>query len=207
MGGQGQGPENRSVGSRVKEKFLSLNRLSQAATVLALPVAVVGTLASLAALSPSPKPSPTSTTVPVVASTTSNEQPSAVDSASDGIPSADLGSWGGFVRQVNGLTERFIINLMQGSSGNTVGTFSNQTANCQGTVILNGDTTVTLNGNDVQAADLNLETTQDPNNTCTPSVEAYVASSDGKTLVYEVVTAGTLQGSFQNPLAIGDLSH
>ncbi|HEY6314624.1 MAG TPA: aminotransferase class IV [Streptosporangiaceae bacterium] len=132
---------------------------------------------------------------------------SAETTSQGGIPSLDLGSWGGFVQQNNGATERFILNLSQGTPGSDVGSFSNQTANCQGTVSLNGVTTVTLNGTSLPAADLNLETTQNPGNSCTSSVEAYVASANGSTLVFEIVTAGTLQGSFQDPLSLGDLTH
>lgn len=144
---------------------------------------------------------------------TTPTNPAAVSSApaattSQGsIPSQDLGSWGGFVQQNNGATERFILNLSQGTPGNNVGSFSNQTANCQGTVSLNGVTTVTLSGTSMPAADLNLETTQNPGNACTSSVEVYVASANGSTLVFEIVTAGTVQGSFQDPLALGDLTH
>jgi hypothetical protein len=124
-----------------------------------------------------------------------------------GIPSLDLGSWGGFLKQNNGLTERFVVNLAQGTAGSNVGSFSNQTADCQGSVILNGETTVTLNGASVPAADLDLETTQNPQGACTSSAEAFVASSNGSILVFEVVTAGTAQGSFQDPLSLGDLTH
>ncbi len=76
-------------------------------------------------------------------------------------------------------TESETATVIQGGPGQLVGTFSNQTANCQGAVFLNGDTSVTLRGQNVPAADL----------------------------VYEVITAGTLQGSFQSPLALGDLTH
>jgi hypothetical protein len=34
-----------------------------------------------------------------------------------------------------------------------------------------------------------------------------VASATGTDLVYEVVTAGSDQGSFQSPLALGSLTH
>jgi hypothetical protein len=183
------------------------------ATVLALPVGVLGTLASLAALGggitpkPTPAPSTPVASVPVAAATPATPSGSTAGSTQGGIPSADLGSWGGFVKQNNGLTERFLLNLTQGGPGQQVGTFSNQTANCQGSVFLNGDTTVTMNGQSVPAADLDLETTEDPGGDCTSSVEAYVASVTGADLVYEVVTAGSVQGSFQSPLALGDLTH
>ena len=181
--------------------------------MLALPVGVLGTLASLAALGGgiNPKPTPTPSTpvasVPVAAATSATTSSSTPASTQSGIPSADLGSWGGFVKQNNGDTERFLLNLTQGGPGQQVGTFSNQTANCQGNVFLNGDTSVTLSGQAVPAADLDLETTQDPAGDCTQSVEAYVASVTGTQLVYEVITAGTFQGSFQSPLALGDLTH
>ena len=144
------------------------------------------------------------TSSPAVVST---PQPSAADTSQGDIPAEDLGSWGGFVKQVNGLTERLLINLNQGTPGSNVGTFSNQTANCQGTISLNGRTTVTIDGGSVPAADLNLITTQDPDNDCSQTAEAFAASTNGSVLVYEVVTAGTAQGTLQNPLALGDLSH
>jgi hypothetical protein len=122
------------------------------------------------------------------------------------VPSLVLGSWGGFI-DGSGVEQRFIINLAQGSPGGNVGSFNNQTANCQGTVFLNGTTTVTLDGASVPAADLDLETTQNPGGTCVSSAEAYVASANGSTLVLEIVTEGTMQGSFQDPLAEGDLTH
>jgi len=206
-------PRNRSVGSNLKRKFLGLERWAQVATVLALPVAALGTLASLAALGggitpkPTPAPSTPVASVPVAAATPATSSGSTPAGSQSGIPSADLGSWGGFVKQNNGLTERFLLNLTQGGPGQQVGTFSNQTANCQGQVFLNGDTTVTMSGQTVPAADLDLETTQDPAGDCTSSVEAYVASVTGTDLVYEVVTAGGVQGSFQSPLALGDLTH
>ncbi len=204
--------QNRSVGANVKRKFLGLDRWAQVATVLALPVGVLGTLASLAALGGStPKPTPTPSTpvasVPVAAATSVTASSSTPASTQNGIPNADLGSWGGFVKQNNGLTERFLLDLTQGGPGQQVGTFSNQTANCQGEVFLNGDTSVTMSGQTVPAADLDLETTQDPSGDCTASVEAYVASATGSALVYEVVTAGSDQGSFQSPLALGNLTH
>ena len=34
-----------------------------------------------------------------------------------------------------------------------------------------------------------------------------MASVTGTDLVYEVVTAGSVQGSFQSPLALGNLTH
>jgi hypothetical protein len=34
-----------------------------------------------------------------------------------------------------------------------------------------------------------------------------VASVTGTDLVYEVITAGSVQGSFQSPLALADLTH
>ena len=64
-----------------------------------------------------------------------------------------------------------------------------------------------MSGQTVPAADLDLETTQNPTGVCVTSVEAYVASVTGASLVYEVITAGTFQGSFQSPLALGDLTH
>lgn len=213
MNGPDQQPGNRSVGSSVKQKFLGLDRWAQVATVLALPVAALGTLASLAALGGgmTPKPTPTPSTpvasVPVAATTPATPAGSTPASTQTGMPSADLGSWGGFVKQNNGVTERFLLNLTQGGPGQQVGTFSNQTANCQGDVFLNADTSVTMSGQTVPAADLDLETTQNPAGVCTTSVEAYVASVTGANLVYEVITAGTFQGSFQSPLALGDLTH
>lgn len=214
---QGHDPENPSAIGRFTKTFKGLDKWAQWAAILALPLIAVGSLASIAALNNPPKPLPTQSASPVQsASPIQSASPAPVSSASSsaaggsgqgGIPSADLGSWGGLVKQANGATERFIINLTQGVPGNSVGTFSNQTAPCQGTILLNGDTTVTLDGASVPAADLDLETTQNPDNICAPSVEAYVASADGSELVYEVVTAGTLQGSFESPLAIGDLSH
>lgn len=207
----GGGPRNRSVGASVKQRFLGLDRWAQVATVLALPVAALGTIASLAALgggiTPKPTPSTPVPSVPVAVTTPATVSSSTPASTQNGIPSADLGSWGGFVRQNNGLTERFLLTLTQGGPGQQVGTFSNQTANCQGEVFLNGDTTVTMSGQTVPAADLDLETTQDPAGDCTSSVEAYVASVTGSDLVYEVITAGSVQGSFQSPLALGNLSH
>lgn len=122
------------------------------------------------------------------------------------VPSADLGTWGGFLNS-GGVEQRFILNLAQGSPGGNVGSFSNQTENCQGTVFLNGVTTVTLNGASVPAADLDLETTQNPGDACVSSAEAYVASPNGSALVLEIVTAGTTQGSFQDPLGVANLSH
>ena len=123
-----------------------------------------------------------------------------------GIPSLDLGTWGGFL-QGNGISERVIVNLVQGAPASQVGSFSNQTYNCQGTVFLNGDTTVTMNGSSAPAVDLNLETTQNPDGACVSSAEAIAASTDGRTLVVEIVTAGAAQGSIQNPLAQGNLTH
>lgn len=122
------------------------------------------------------------------------------------VPAADLGTWGGFLN-AGGVEQRFILNLAQGSPGSNVGSFNNQTENCQGTVFLNGVTTVTLNGASVPAADLDLETTQNPGNACVSSAEAYVASPNGSALVLEIVTAGTTQGSFQDPLGVANLSH
>ena len=163
----------RSAGLR--QRFLDLNRWAQLATVLALPVALLGTLASLAALGGgiNPKPTPAPST-PVAFGRSSWPCPPRSPAArrpvpQTGIPSADLGSWGGFVKQNNGLTERFLLNLTQGGPGQQVGTFSNQTANCQGEVFLNGDTSVTISGQTVPAADLDLETTQDPAGDCTTS--------------------------------------
>jgi hypothetical protein len=138
---------------------------------------------------------------------TSTAPPTTSPAASQGsVPSADLGTWGGFLDS-GGLEQRFILNLAQGSPGGNVGSFNNQTENCQGTVFLNGVTTVTLNGASVPAADLDLETTQNPGNACVSSAEAYVASPNGGALVLEIVTAGTTQGSFQDPLAVANLSH
>jgi len=212
MGNPGRATGNRSVFSAVKHKYLSLDRWAQLATVLALPVAVLGTLASLAALNPGhgpANPAPAASTPAAVApppAVVSTPQPPAAATSQGSIPAEDLGSWGGFVKQVNGLTERMLINLNQGTPGSNVGTFSNQTANCEGTITLNGRTVVTMNGSSVPAADLNLITTQDPDNDCSQTAEAYVASN-GSILAYEVVTAGTVQGTLQSPLAGGNLSH
>jgi hypothetical protein len=209
MSKQGENPSNPTVLGRARNRYRNLDRWAQLATIIGLPVAVVGTLASVAALglSSNPKPSPSPSLVITSVAPVSQTSSAAPTASQSGIPSQDLGSWGGFVNQNNGLTERFVMNLSQGSPGGQVGTFSNQTLNCQGTILLNGITTVTLSGAAVPAADLNLQTTQDPNGACTQSVEAYVASADGRTLVMEVVTAGTAQGGLQNPLAVGDLSH
>jgi hypothetical protein len=174
--------------------------------LLALILTYVGTAAGLhwPPFSQSAAPRPATGQLSNVTAKQASATPS---SQGGGVPPNDLGSWGGTVRQVNGLTERFIMNLQQGTPGSRVGTFSNQTANCQGDIVLNGQTTVTLNGTGVPAADLNLETTQNSNGACVSSVEAYVASADGTTLVYEVITAGTTQGSLQDPLAVADLTH
>ena len=122
------------------------------------------------------------------------------------IPSLDLGTWGGFL-QGGGLSERLLVNLVQGTPSSNVGSFTDQTSNCQGTIFLNGDTTVTTNGTSVPAIDLNLETTQNPGGACLSTYEAIAWSSDGSTLVFEIVTAGSEQGSVQNPLLLGDLTH
>lgn len=123
-----------------------------------------------------------------------------------GIPSPDLGTWGGFL-QGSGLNERFLVNLVQGTTSSDVGSFSDQTSNCQGTIFLYGDTTVTENGTSVPAVDLDLETTQNPGGVCLSSYEAIAWSSVSNTLVFEIVTAGPNQGSVQNPLLLGNLTH
>jgi hypothetical protein len=64
-----------------------------------------------------------------------------------------------------------------------------------------------MSGQTVPAADLDLETTQHPAGACVTSAEAYVAPVTGANLFYEVITAGTFQGSFQSPLALGNLAH
>jgi hypothetical protein len=214
MSEHNQNPSNDSLMARASEKYKGLDRWAQVATILAVPLIAVGSFASMAALNPSnPKPSPPSsvsftpqTPSQEVSTASPTQSPSATDSES-GIPAADLGSWGGFLRQDNGLTERIIMNLNQGAAGDEVGTFSNQTANCQGAIYLNGDTEVTLSGVPEPAADLDLETTQNPGDVCTPSAEVYIASANGSTLVLDVVTEGTAQGSLEDPLAVADLTH
>jgi hypothetical protein len=148
--------------------------------------------------------SPPTTSAPTTSAATSSA-PTATN-GQGGIPSLDLGTWGGFL-QGSGISERVIINLFQGKDASDVGSFSNQTFNCQGAIFLNGDTTVTMNGTSAPAIDLNLETTQNPAGACVSSAEAVAASSDGNTLVFEIVTAGSAQGTIQNPLAGGNLTH
>jgi hypothetical protein len=121
-----------------------------------------------------------------------------------GIPAQDLGSWGGELFQDNGITARFILNLSNaGSPGSLtpVGTFDNQTGNCQGNVLFNG---VTSNA----VVDLNLETTQNPTGVCVSSSEVLVQlAPNGVALNLSIIVAGSVQGSPASPLATAVLEH
>jgi len=191
----------RSPYTRAKRKYLSLDRWAQWATVLALPVALLGTLASLAALS-GPGPASSNSSV----SSISSSSPASPTSYRGNIPSQDLGSWSGPINEGTA-TFRLIMNIHEGTAGDVVGTFNNPTLDCQGTIQLNGTTSVMLNGAIVPAADVNLDATQNQFNSCVQTVEAYIASASGTRLAYAVITAEGNQGSFENPLAFGYLTH
>ena len=201
MSEQGRDPKAESPYARVKRRYLSLDRWAQLATVLALPVALLGTLASLAALGGSGSTSRNSTV-----SSNSSSSPASQTSSQGSIPTQDLGSWSGPINE-GATTFHLIMNINEGTAGGVVGTFNNPTLDCQGTIQLNGITSVTLNGATTPAADVNLDATQNQFNDCVQTVEAYIASTSGTELAYAVITAEGSQGSFENPLAFGDLTH
>jgi hypothetical protein len=99
------------------------------------------------------------------------------------------------------------MNRQEGAVGGVIGTFNNPTLDCQGSIQLNGVTSVVLNGVSVPAADVNLDATQNQFNGCVQTVEAYIASTSGTELAYAVIAAEGVQGSFENPIAFGYLAH
>ena len=183
-----------------KKRYLSLDRWAQWATVLALPVGVLGTLASLAALGGSRPALSSSTVAP------SSSSPASPTSNRGSIPSRDLGSWSGLIKE-DATTFHLIMNIQEGAVGGVIGTFNNPTLDCQGSIQLNGVTSVVLNGVSVPAADVNLDATQNQFNGCVQTVEAYIASTSGTELAYAVIAAEGVQGSFENPIAFGYLAH
>jgi hypothetical protein len=220
MSEQSPNPRDSSVFSRAKGKYDGWSRWVQIATI-ASPVAVVIAAILPIELTSHPgagRPSPgdhisLSSSTPVAStpapptpgpSISSVSSPAAAATGQAGIPSGDLGTWGGQVAQSNGITDRFFLNLNQSGtpgSSNAVGTFNNQTGDCQGNVFLDG-----VSGGTLVA--LRLETTQNPEGDCVPSAEADVElAQSGTALDYEIVTAGTSQGTLQSPLAEGSLFH
>jgi hypothetical protein len=205
---QGRDPNAGSPYARVKRTYLRLDRWAQWATVLALPVALLGTLASLAAVGGSGSTSSNSTVSSNSSSSPASQTSSqgSIPAGQGSIPTQDLGSWSGPVNE-GATTFRLIMNLNEGTVGSVVGTFNSPTLDCQGTIQLNGITSVILNGATTPAADVNLDATQNQVNGCVQTVEAYIASTSGTDLAYAVITAEGNQGSFENPLAFGDLTH
>ncbi len=130
----------------------------------------------------------------------SSASPVASSAEPSGIPSADLGTWGGQITLVAGITDHFSLSLSTpGSPGSSVGAFTNQTGHCYGNVLLGG-----VSGGRV--VDLRLVTTEDPDHGCPASMEADVQlAQGGAALDYEVVAVDTVHSAPQNPLAEGSL--
>ncbi len=220
MSEQFPNPGNSSFFGRARNRYNSWDRWAQIATIASPVVALIAAVAPIELSHSGSGASsgtgqaargdhislPSSTPAAAIPGSTplTDSPPAAATAGPGGIPAADLGTWGGQVAQVNGINDRFFLNLNEpGTPGSpdAVGTFNNQTGDCQGNVFLDGVSGGTL-------VDLRLETTQDPGNDCTTSVEADVElAPGGSALDYEVITAGTAQGSLQSPLAEGSLFH
>ena len=117
-----------------------------------------------------------------------------------GIPSGILGTWGGQVALLPGITESFSLNLDRpGARGSDMGSFNIQPAGCQGNVFLNGVTGGTLVG-------LRMETTENPTGRCPASLETDVhLANGGSALDYVITAVSGVPGTPDNPLAQGAL--
>jgi hypothetical protein len=130
---------------------------------------------------------------------------------SDGsVPADDIGSWEGLITARNGTSFSLIMNIHEGTSGNTIGTFTIPTLDCQGTIQLNTITALPLAGKSVPAVDMSWDMTQNQLGECATG-EALIFSTSGTELAYKLVASdglqGSVQGSLASPLASGDLSH